>query len=116
MANVGSYGGTLTTKPDGPRLKALRGGKTQASVEAGADISRGQLTRYERGLPASIFDMLKLGAYYNVDPVELLSAEGKASVEGLLDALARLANKRIAKNGEEVTAATPVAELQGANA
>lgn len=101
------YGGTLTVKPNGERLKALRDSlpqkTSQPKVEAQTGISRGQLTRYETGKPASTKDIKRLAQFYGVEAAELLAPEGLDMCNEILEEMCMFTNKRVVvdTNGNE---------------
>ena len=88
--------------PDGERLKALRGSyhkqPRQYEVEKLSGVSRGQLTRYETGKPASAQDLKKLAEFYGVEPAELLSPEGLEMCNQILDEMCLFTNKSVVSN------------------
>lgn len=102
MGRRNYQGGTFTVAPDGERLKALRGSypkqPPQHEVEKLAGVSRGQLTRYETGKPASAQDLKKLAAFYEVDPAELLSPEGLEMCNQILEEMCLFTNKTVVAN------------------
>lgn len=102
MGRKNYQGGTFTVEPDGERLKALRGSypkrPPQHEVEKLAGVSRGQLTRYETGKPASAADLKKLADFYSVEPAELLSPEGLAMCNQILDEMCLFTNKKVVAN------------------
>lgn len=102
MGRRNYQGGTFTVAPDGERLKALRGAypkqPPQHEVEKAAGVSRGQLTRYETGKPASAADLKKLAEFYGVEPAELLSPEGLEMCNQILDEMCLFTNKSVVAN------------------
>lgn len=102
MGRRNYQGGTFTVSPDGPRLKALRGSypkqPRQYEVEKLSGVSRGQLTRYETGKPASAQDLKKLAEFYGVEPAELLSPEGLEMCNQILDEMCLFTNKKVVAN------------------
>lgn len=99
MGKRNYQGGTFTVMPNGERLKALRGSypkqPPQHAIEELAGISRGQLTRYETGKPASAQDLKKLAEVYGVDPAELLAPEGLEMCNEILEEMCLFTNKRV---------------------
>lgn len=102
MANKSACGGSLTAKPDGAKLKLLRGKTKQHIVEVACGMSSGYLTRFENSKPVSIKMLLKVADYYKVFPKELLSEEGLTNTKELLMDLASIHGVRIdfGTNGE----------------
>lgn len=102
MGRRNYQGGTFTVSPDGERLKALRGSypkqPPQHEVEKAAGVSRGQLTRYETGKPASAQDLKKLAEFYGVEPAELLSPEGLQMCNEILEEMCVFTNKSVIVN------------------
>lgn len=102
MGRRNYQGGTFTVSPDGERLKALRGSypkqPPQHEVEKLAGVSRGQLTRYETGKPASAQDLKKLAEFYGVEPAELLSPEGLQMCNQILEEMCVFTNKSVVAN------------------
>lgn len=102
MGRKNYQGGTFTVAPDGERLKALRGSypkqPPQHEVEKLAGVSRGQLTRYETGKPASAQDLKKLAEFYGVEPAELLSSEGLEMCNQILEEMCLFTNKSVVSN------------------
>lgn len=121
MGRRNYQGGTFTVEPNGERLKALRGSypkqPRQYEVEKLAGVSRGQLTRYETGKPASAADLKKLADFYGVEPAELLSPEGLAMCNQILDEMCLFTNKKVVSNTNgnshiSVTTEVPVSNLK----
>lgn len=86
----GRKGGQLSVLPNGTRLAQLRLAtkKTQHVIESEVGLSRGQLTRYECGLPSGIKGVIQLARYYNVSVPEVISADGKKILFDLIDDIA----------------------------
>lgn len=102
MAQTSARGGTLTARPDGAKLKSLRGDRKQKQVEDDNDIPRGQLTRFETNKPVGIKYLLRLARYYSRPAKELLHQDGVASTSDLLRDLAELHGAKLdfGTNGE----------------
>ena len=102
MGRRNYQGGTFTVTPDGERIKALRRAYPKAmaqhEVEKASGVSRGQLTRYETGKPASALDLKKLAEFYGVEPAELLSPEGLEMCNQILDEMCLFTNKSVVSN------------------
>jgi transcriptional regulator with XRE-family HTH domain len=68
-------GVTFTVRPDGERLRRLRGMLRQREVEEACGLGLNQLTRFENGLPVNLHVLAALANYYGVSPASLLDED-----------------------------------------
>jgi transcriptional regulator with XRE-family HTH domain len=89
MGATSTVGGSLTVKPMGDRLQALRKhlGLRQHQVETLSGVPAGRLTQIERGGPTPLELIDLLSSFYEVTPRELTDPE---SVGTILDVAKRI--------------------------